>query len=411
MQRGTGAFGPGRIRVTIVLAALTLVAAAGAATGSTPRDVVTAPVHFFFPAAPASPTEPTAPPTTPACVPSASLHERAAEVLVVGLPNVTKPTDPLVDEVLQLGVGGVFVSGANVETYTQVTRLISDLKARSPHPLIVSTDEEPGRVTSFGSLIGYTSSARRLALQTSPDDVRALARKQAADLSSMGVTLDFAPVADLDAGPFDGTIGDRSFSPDPAVAARYSYAYALGLADKGVIGVAKHFPGRAHAVGDDHLGRITSSETLEDLTADDLKPFADLIHDGIPVVMVSNVDYLGLDSSEPASMSPRAYQLLRSMGFTGVAITDSVGMGAVNQRWDWAEAAVKAISAGADGVLTTDGSFAKDMIHGLVVAVQKGELREDRLNQAAARMIALAGGDPMTFACQAAQIPKLQTQP
>ena len=410
MQRGTGAFGPGRIRVTIVLAALTLVAAAGAATGSTPRDMVTAPVHFFFPAAPASPTVETAT-TSPACVPSATLHERAAEVLVVGLPNVTKPTDPLVDEVLQLGVGGVLVTGANVETAPQVTGLISALKARSPHPLIVSTDEEPGRVTSFGSLIGYTSSARRLALQTSPDDVRALARKQAADLSSLGVTLDFAPVADLDAGPSDGTIGDRSFSPDPAVAARYSYAYALGLADKGIIGVAKHFPGRAQALGDDHLGRITSSETLEDLTNDDLKPFAELIHDGIPVVMVSNVDYLGLDASEPASMSPRAYQLLRSMGFTGVAITDSVGMGAVNQRWDWAEAAVKAIEAGADGVLTTDGSFAKDMVHGLVVAVQKGELSEDRLNQAAARMIALAGGDPMTFACQPAQIPKLQTQP
>jgi beta-N-acetylhexosaminidase len=126
--------------------------------------------------------------------------------------------------------------------------------------------------------------------------------------------------------------------------------------------------------------------------------------------MVSNVDYLGLDSAEPASMSPRAYQLLRSMGFSGVAITDSVGMGAVNQRWDWAEAAVKAIAAGADGVLTTDGSFAKDMVHGLVVAVQRGELSEERLNQAAARMIALAGGDPMTFACQPARIPKLQPQ-
>jgi beta-N-acetylhexosaminidase len=110
-------------------------------------------------------------------------------------------------------------------------------------------------------------------------------------------------------------------------------------------------------------------------------------------------------------MSPRAYALLRQMGFQGVAITDSVGMGAVNQRWDWAEAAVKAIEAGADGVLTTDGTFAKDMVHGLVVAVQKGELSEDRLNQAAGRMIALAGGDPMAFACQSVALPKLQSQP
>jgi len=395
----------------VVLVTLGLVAAAGAATGSTPARMVSAPVRFFFPGtfddSPAEAPKPTVAP----CQPSASLRERAAAILIVGLPDVTDPANPLVDEVLQLGVGGVLVTGANVETRPQVTRLIGELKRRSRHPLIVSTDEEPGRVTSFGHIIGNTSSARRLAREDTPAAVRDLARTQAAALASMGVTLDLAPVADLDAGPSDSTIGDRSFSADPAVAARYAYSYALGLADKGVGAVAKHFPGRAQAKGDDHLGKITSTETLENLNADDLKPFADLIHEGIPVVMMSNVDYLALDPTAPASMSPRSYQLLRQLGFSGVAITDSIGMGAVNQRWDWAEAAIKAVAAGADGVLTTDGSFAKDIVHGLVVAVQKGELREERLNQAAARMMALAGGDPMAFACQAVELPKLQPSP
>ena len=379
---------------------------------ATPRKVVAAPVRFFFPHSFGNDQHADGPkPTAPACLPAASLHDRAAEVLVVGLPNVTEPSNPLVDEVVQLGVGGILVTGANVESRAQAAHLIGELKRRSRHPLIVSTDEEPGRVTSFGHVIGYTSSARRLAREQTPADVREVARTQAAALSSMGVTLDLAPVADLDAGPSDGTIGDRSFSADPAVAARYAYSYALGLSDRGVAAVAKHFPGRAQAQGDDHLGRITSSETFDQLTADDVKPFAELVHEGIPVVMVSNVDYLGLDATEPASMSPRAYQLLRGLGFQGVAVTDSVGMGAVNQRWDWAEAAVKAVEAGADGVLTTDGAFAKDMVHGLVVAVQKGELTEARLDQAAGRMIALAGGDPMAFACQSAEIPKLQPQP
>lgn len=398
----------------ILLAVLTLVAAAGAVTGSTPTEVVAAPVHFFFPTEPSSARPVDAAvvaPATPPCQPSATLRERAAEILVVGLPNVTSPSDPLVDEVMSLGVGGVLITGANVDTRAQAARLITDIKRRSSHPLIVSTDEELGRVSSFGSVIGYTSSARRVAREDTPAQVRDLARTTAAALSSLGVTLDLAPVADLDAGPSDGTIGDRSFSADPAVAGRYAYAYALGLADNGVTPVAKHFPGRAQAKGDDHLGRITSYATLETLGAEDLKPFADLIHSGIPVVMVSNVDYTALDSSAPASMSPTAYQLLRSLGFQGVAITDSIGMGAVNQRWDWAEAAVKAIGAGADGVLTTDGTFAKNIVHGLVVAVQTGELSEERLNQAAARMIALAGGDPMAFACQPAQIPKLQPMP
>jgi beta-N-acetylhexosaminidase len=289
--------------------------------------------------------------------------------------------------------------------------MTADLKRQSRHPLIVSTDEEPGRVTSFGHVIGYTSSARRLAREGTPEAMRALAREQATELGSMGITLDLAPVADLDGVPADATIGDRSFSTDPSIAARYSYAYALGLGDQGVGAVAKHFPGRAQAQGDDHVGRIVSNSSLAELRANDLKPFAELIALGMPVIMMSNVDYTALDPNTPASLSPRAYELLRQMGFKGAAITDSIGMGAVNQRWDWSEAAVRAITAGADGVLSTNGAFAKDMIHGLVVAVQTGQLSEARLNEAAGRMIALAGGDAMAFACQPIELPKLQRQP
>ncbi len=411
MQGGSGAFGPGRIRLTIVLAVFTVLAAAGAATGSSPGEVVSAPVRFFFPSFGGG--EPAAAPTTtePACRPNSSLRERAASVLIVGLPDVKVPTEPLVEELMNVGVGGVLLTGGNVDSRAQVTRLVSEMKRRSPRPLIVSTDEEPGRVTSLGHVIGYTGSARRLARQGTTDDMRELARDQATAMAAMGITLDLAPVADLDGGPADATIGDRSFSDDPVIAARYAYAYALGLADRGVGAVAKHFPGRARALGDDHVGRITSTATMEELRANDLRPFADLIGQGIPVIMMSNIDYAALDATTPAGLSQRAYALLRQMGFKGVAITDSIGMGAVNQRWDWSEAAVKAIKSGADGVLSTNGAFARDMVHGLVVAVQSGELSEDRLNEAAARMTALAGGDPMAFACHAVELPKLQRQP
>jgi beta-N-acetylhexosaminidase len=412
VQEGRGAFGPGRIRLMVVLAVLTVVAAAGAATGSTPGEVVSAPVRFFFP----SFGEPqvvaaTTTSTEPACQPQSSLRERAARVLIVGMPDVTDPTNALVGELVDMGIGGVLLTGGNVVSRSQVARLVSEMKRRSKQPLIVSTDEEPGRVTSLGHVIGYTGSARRLARQGTTEDMRALARDQATEMAAMGITLDLAPVADLDGGPAENTIGDRSFSADPAVAARYAYAYAVGLADKGVGAVAKHFPGRAEAEGDDHLGRITSTSTMAELRANDLRPFADLIALGIPVMMMSNVDYTALDPGIPASLSAKAYSLLREMGFKGVAITDSIGMGAINQRWDWAEASVKALASGADGILNTNGSVARDMVHGIVVAVQRGELSEARLNEAAGRMTALAGGDPLAFACQAVELPKLQRQP
>ena len=398
----------------LVLAAFTVLAAAGAATGSTRREVVSARVRLFFPTfrepeVVAGTTTTTT--TTPVCQPSATLRERAARVLIVGMPDITDGGQPLPTELMRLGVGGVLLTGGNVETRAQVTRMVEELKRQARHPLIVSTDEEPGRVTSFGHIIGYTSSARRLASEGTTESVRALAREQATALAAMGVTLDLAPVADLDGGPFDSTIGDRSFSADPAIASKYAYAYALGLADKGVGAVAKHFPGRAQAEGDDHLGRIVSNVSMEELLAKDMKPFGELIAQGMPVIMLSNIDYAAIDPNTPASLSARAYSMLREMGFKGAAITDSIGMGAVNQRWDWSEAAVKAIASGADGGLSTNGAFAADMIHGLVVAVQSGQLPEARLNEAAARMIALAGGDPMAFACQAVELPKLQPQP
>ena len=395
----------------LVLAAFTILAAAGAATGSNPGEVVSAPVRFFFPSFGDPEVAAGTTTTTPPCQPSATLRERAARVLIVGMPDVKDAGQPLATELMQLGVGGVLLTGGNVETRPQVTRMVQELKRQSRHPLIVSTDEEPGRVTSFGHIIGYTSSARRLARDGSTDAMRALAREQATALAAMGVTLDLAPVADLDGGPSDATIGDRSFSADPSIASRYAYAYALGLADKGVGAVAKHFPGRAQAQGDDHVGRIVSHASMEELRANDLKPFGELIAQGMPVIMLSNIDYAAIDPNTPASLSARAYSMLRQMGFKGAAITDSIGMGAVNQRWDWSEAAVKAIASGADGVLSTNGAFAKDMVHGLVVAVQSGQLSESRLNEAAARMIALAGGDPVAFACQAVELPKLQHQP
>lgn len=408
----SGAYGPARVRVAIVLGVLTLVAAAGAATGSTPRQVVTAPVRLFFPSFDSGQEVAATPNTTePACVPQSTLRERAARVLIMGMPDVKEASHPLPTELMQLGVGGVLITGGNVDTRAHITRFTGDLKRAARNGLVVSTDEEPGRVTSFGHIIGNTSSPRRLAATGTTEAMRNLAREQATDLAAMGITLDLAPVVDLDAGPASGTIGDRSFSGDPAVAARYAYAYALGLQDKGVDPVIKHFPGRAKAEGDDHVGRIVSDESMADLRENDLKPFADLVAKGAPVVMMSNVDYTAIEPSTPASLSARAYSMLREMGFKGVAITDSIGMGAVNQRWDWSEAAVKAIASGADGVLSTDGKFARDMVHGLVVAVQKGELSEARLNEAASRMIALAGGDPMAFACHAVDLPKLQPQP
>jgi beta-N-acetylhexosaminidase len=327
--------------------------------------------------------------------------------LVVGLPGATVSSDAMVDEILDVGVGGVLITSPNVESSAQVGQFVSDLEALAGRPIVITAGEESGRVATFRDVLGSTPSARSLAATRSPEEVRDLAEEVGSGLAALGIELDLAPVVDLDDGPSAAIIGDRSFSADPATASAYGLAWAQGLAAAGVRPTAKHFPGHGRVTGDSHIELPTVDASLDELRERDLVPFAELIDAGVPVVMLDHIAYTIFDADLPASLSPKAYELLREMGFEGVAMTDSVGMGAVNLLYSFPEAAVLSVAAGADAVLTTDGSQARAMRDALVEAVGSGELPEARLDEAAARMVALAGGDPLATTCRSVDLPQL----
>ena len=381
--------------VTVALLSLGVLAAA--CTNSSPKDPSEAGAGRGLPAAA----------TTPPCTP-ASLEERAARVLLVGLPETTSSADPLVGEVLDVGVGGILLTHANVQSFAQAQGLVSTLRARSRAPLLVTADEEPGRVRTLEDLYGFTPSARRMAKEQTVEEVEQDGRLTGGRLAALGVKVDMAPVVDLDEGAWDGIIGDRSFSGDPQKASSYALAYARGLVEAGVTPVFKHFPGHGRAAADTHVEAPEVDVPLSVLRNTDLRPFADAVAAGAPIVMVGHVAYDALDRDTPASVSPAAYRLLRDTGFKGAAITDSVGMGAVNLRWDFDEAVVVAVAAGADGVLATDGWQARRMRDSLVNAVRTGRIQESRLNEAAGRMVALAGGDPVALSCTSPQLPSFR---
>jgi beta-N-acetylhexosaminidase len=268
--------------------------------------------------------------------------------------------------------------------------------------------EESGRVSTFRKVFGPNASARELGASHTPAELEAVARDAGTRMKSLGIDLVLAPVADLDAGPAGGIIGDRSFSADPAAAGDLALAWAKGLTAAGLHATVKHFPGHGRMRADSHTALETLDTPLEELEASDVKPFAKLIDAGIPAVLLDHIAYTAFDADRPASLSPKAYAYLRELGFEGVAITDSVGMGAVNLRWPFTDAAVESIRAGADAVLATDGAQARPMRDALVAAVREGRLPEARLNEAAARVEALAGGDPEALACVKVAVPKLR---
>jgi beta-N-acetylhexosaminidase len=341
----------------------------------------------------------------PTCRP-APLTARAAAVLVAGLPDTLGPDDPLVSTLPKLGVGGVILTARNVTSADQVRALTSALRRRSPRPLLVTTDEEGGQVSSFRSLLGPTSPAASVG----GDSAGALfdqGQQLGTQLRRFGVTGDLAPVADLASGG-NSAIGDRSYSSAPVTATTDVLAVARGLAAGGVVPAVKHFPGLGRPSDDTHREMAVVTASRSELERTDLAPFVQAIRAGVPIVMVSHAAFPSLGiSGQPASLSPATYALLRSLGFTGVAMTDSLGMGAVNLRHDYPDAAVQALAAGADALLFTDGTQAKRMRDAIVSAVQNHRLSGARLNEAAARMVALTGGDPHALTCQDVTLPTL----
>lgn len=374
---------------------LALAGAAGAACGGAsdgpPANGVAAPTSIVEAAAPPSSSSTTTRPCQPA-----PLEDRAATVIAVGINRATTAEAPVAASVAAMGVGGVLLLGSNIVDADQARALIAGLRERSPRGLLVAVDEEGGRVSRLRPILGRTPSARTLGQRTLAD-IATVAAERGGVLRDLGFDLILAPVVDADGGPADGAVGDRAFATTPAEAGRRAAAFAEGVQRAGVDATAKHFPGQG-GLPDSHDGQVISDTPLAGLRAD-AAAFGPVFDAGVGAVMMSHVTYRALGPL-PASLEPAAYELLRSLGFAGVAITDAVGMEAIVGQWSLPEATVLALNAGADLVLATPGDKAAAMRDGVVAAVADGRLAESRLDEAAGRVLTLRGEDPAAMVCR-----------
>jgi beta-N-acetylhexosaminidase len=188
------------------------------------------------------------------------------------------------------------------------------------------------------------------------------------------------------------------------VATSYGEAFARGLAQSGVLAVAKHFPGLGHASGNTDAGPA-STVPFADLQRAGLLPFRAAVQAGVPAVMMSHATVPGLTTG-PASLSPAAVSdlLRRQLGFTGLVLTDSLSAGAVSSAgYSLATAAVAAVRAGDDMLLfgstltatetallspANVAASTRSMVAALVNAVQSGSLPQSRLDDAVLHVLA-----------------------
>jgi beta-N-acetylhexosaminidase len=281
------------------------------------------------------------------------VRSRAAQLVVA---PVLDYSPAVVSSATADGVGGLLLLGS-ASPPTDLASSISDAvrePAGVPAPLVMA-DEEGGGVQRLAGPVSSIPWARQMAASLSPDQVEALATTVARQMRQLGVTVDLAPVLDVDGGqgPDDrDPDGQRSFSAAPAVAGTYGLAFLRGLEAGGVTPVVKHFPGLGGASGNTDDGPA-STPPLATLQGDGLLPFRAAVSAGAPAVMVANASVPGLTAS-PASLSPAVIEglLERSLGFSGLVMTDSLSAGAISQTVpDLGTAAATAVTAGADLVL------------------------------------------------------------
>jgi len=386
------------IPVVLALVAVTAIVVAGLIFSKPRQEPSTSP----SPQPAAAPVSvPVLPPSALACgdprvaADALPLRDKLAQLLMVGVTGGDDARAVVVNQ----HVGGIFIG-----SWTDLA-MLSDGSLRAlangtgPLPLAVSVDEEGGRVERLAKLIGDQPSPRELARTRTPEQVHDIAFKRGQDMRNYGITIDFAPVVDVTAAPDDTVIGDRSFGSDADTVIKYAGAYAQGLRDAGLLPVLKHFPGHGHASGDSHQGGVTTPP-LDDLQNDDLIPYRTLTSVNPIAVMVGHMQVPGLTGTQPASLSKAAYDLLRSgryggPGFPGLVFTDDLSsMGAINQRYSVADAALLALQAGADTALWITTDQVPAVLDRLEQAVNAGELSNDRVTEALHRVALGKGPHP-----------------
>jgi beta-N-acetylhexosaminidase len=310
----------------------------------------------------------------------------------------TTPSASLISRAHEGKIGGVIIHSTNFMSAANLRAITARLQQAAANggqpPLVIAVDQEGGPVKTI-TWIPPTISPRRMGELGSNDVAHRQGRRTGVALLDLGVNLDLAPVADVPASTSSFMyLQGRTWSFGAAKTARLTNAFALGLADGGVLASMKHFPGLGFARlnTDTHVVHITATKAQ---LSPGLKPYRAAVTNGVPLVMLSNAVYDAYDRAYAAGWSRTiGTKLLRGqLGFRGVTITDSLD-GAAHARGIPVDSlAVRAARAGTDMLLLTGSEAAsRSAYRSLLAAVSEGHISLTRLQASYQRILALKAG-------------------
>lgn len=285
--------------------------------------------------------------------------------------------------------GGIILFSSNFDGQSaeQVRERIKVFQADIPIPLFVGVDEEGGNVSRVAGLqdegVPVFQSARQLyeagGIQAVYEDTVAKTKF----LASMGINLNFAPVADV-VEQRSSYMYDRSASGNPEEVADYVETVVNAMEQENMGCCLKHFPGYGENVNT-HRVYAVDQRDISSYRSKDFIPFSRGIAAGADMIMVSHIVMEAVDETKPASLSPEVHTLLREeLGFEGVIMADDLNMRAILSQMTLEDAAAEALIAGNDMIFSADFMLTMQKAK---KAVEAGKLSEQQIDDSVTRIL------------------------
>lgn len=298
-----------------------------------------------------------------------TIEEKIGQMLII------YDTHETVDEELKQFIkdikpSGFIINQNNITTFDKTKKYIEDLKQNSEIPLIISIDQEGGKVQRLQNLedekATYIPSMLDLGKTNDIELAYEVGRVLAEDMRTLGINVVYSPVCDVFSNPYNEVIGNRSFGSNPNLVANMCVSLGKGLEDNGIIATYKHFPGHGDTTTDSHTSLPIINKSYGELLNNELIPFKKAIENDAKIIMVGHIAFPDLTNDNiPASLSKKIITnlLKNDLGYDGLVITDALNMGALINNYSDEDIYVKAVEAGVDILLMpTDAKKAIEVI-------------------------------------------------
>jgi beta-N-acetylhexosaminidase len=330
-------------------------------------------------------------------------------MVMVGFRGITPlEAQPAIRNIANGSVGAVVLYDVdaetggprNIQSPDQLRNLTSSLKAASEIPVLICTDAEGGFYHRLKERYGFppTTPAAEMGERNDPSFTHSAAGITANALADVGIDMNLAPVLDLlNQANLTVSARRRSFSSDPAIVAEQAREFILAHREHGVLTAVKHFPGMGGVLRPYSPGR---GELIENWSTSELEPYRILCKQGLlDAVLTARVTHTELDPEFPGCLSRKVIQgvLREEVGFNGAVISDAMEMLAIWDVFGFERGTILAVNAGVDlllycnesGIVPYTDERGPDAVEVIVNAVARGDIAEERINEACARVLAL----------------------